>query len=275
MDKIKQGSASLVVGDQQEKHPVVSVLLPVNRVDRFFIPAVESILTQTLQDFELIIIANGCSTEHLNKIRLTYGDHNRVRILNTEIKGLPFALNLGVHNARGLYIARMDADDISIPERLEKQLNTLEQNKKIGVVSSGVDFIDENDQAIREGKFPELTDKDHRRLLPLICCIAHPTVMVRKEIINKLGGYSFGSFSEDYDLWLRIMRELPEVEFYRIPESLLKYRRHGNQATSSKNIKKIRAYNSALKIRELFLSRKLKFIIGIILPARMVTLWRK
>lgn len=251
--------------------PRVSVLLPVHRIDPYFTAAVNSILSQSYTDFELLIIANGCNDSDFKFIINNYAENHKINIIRTEIKGLSFALNLGAHLAKGTYIARMDSDDISTPDRLAKQVAALENDPDIGVVSSCYIYIDANGQVTGQAEFPALSHVQHQKLLPLLCCVAHPTVMIRKCILQKLGGYSFGCYSEDYDLWLRVLRELPNTRFLRLPDKLLFYRRHKDQATSTPNIKFIRKFNATLKFREFLLSRRLIFLFGIIIPAKIST----
>lgn len=251
--------------------PHVSVILPVNRVDQFFIAAVNSIFSQSYTNFELLIIANDCSDSDFKFIMQSYSDNRQVKIVRTEMSGLPFALNLGTHLAKGVYIARMDADDISMPDRLAKQVSELDNDPDLGIVSSCYNYIDASGQVTGQAEFSALSHIQHQKLLPLLCCIAHPTVMIRKCTLQKLGGYSFGRYSEDYDLWLRILRECPDTKFLRLSNKLLLYRRHKNQTTSKSNINLIRIFNIALKIREFLLSRRVSFLFGIITPARIIT----
>lgn len=249
--------------------PRVSVILPVHRVDQFFTAAVDSILSQSYTDFELLIIANGCSDSEVNFITQNYADNQQVNIVCTEMKGLSFALNLGTHLAKGIYIARMDADDISSSDRLAKQAAELDNDPDLGIVSSCYSYIDASGQVTGQAEFPALNHAQHLKLLPFLCCVAHPTVMIRKCILQQLGGYSFGRYSEDYDLWLRVLRECPDTKFLRLPNKLLSYRRHGNQATSRSNMKTIRIFNATLKIREFLFSKRISFLFGIIIPARI------
>lgn len=256
--------------DTNYSQPRVSVLLPVHRVDKYFPIAVDSILGQNFHDFELLIIANSCTDDDFHIIENLYAKNTTIRIIRTHVKSLPFALNLGVHFSRGIYIARMDSDDISDITRLKKQTEILDQNQRIGVVSSSYYYIDDNSEIIGTAQFDGLAHKKIKELLPYFCCIAHPTVMLRKKILTQLGGYSFGQYSEDYDLWLRIQRNMPDIEFLCLEEKLLQYRRHRLQATSSNNLNTIRIYNFALKLREFLLTKKFAFIFGIILPARFI-----
>lgn len=256
--------------DTDKKQPYVSVLLPVHKVDGYFPLAVDSILAQDFTDFELLIIANGCSDNDFNIIVNRYSANPAITIIRTEIKSLPFALNLGTHISHGNYIARMDADDIADKSRLKHQVAILDHHPDIGIVSTSYSYIDESGNIFSEAEFGGLSNDQIKSLLPYFCCIAHPTVMLRKKILNQLGGYSFGRFSEDYDLWLRIARELPDVKFHRLDKKLLLYRRHRQQATSTKNLNTIRIYNFCLKIREFFLTKKPSFLFGLIIPTRIM-----
>ncbi len=123
-------------------HPKVTVLLPVYNGARFLRQAIDSVLSQTWKDFELLVVNDG-STDGTAAILESYSDP-RIRILsNVQNIGLTLSLNKGLQSARGEYIARIDADDIALPIRLEKQVSYLDQHPEVGLVATGVKVIDE------------------------------------------------------------------------------------------------------------------------------------
>jgi len=200
---------------------LLSVILPVRNGKDYIYDAVDSVLKQTYNDFELIIINDG-STDSTLQILKSFND-NRIKIITTEGIGLVNALNLAIDESSGTYIARMDADDICFNNRFEEQMKVL-KNSNIGVVCADVKLIDEDGNVIGFSKdfyknkndlMNMLTFKEKRK--PII----HPTAIINKKILHKIGGYRHFSSAEDRDLWLRLSNE---CEFYRIQKYLLKYR---------------------------------------------------
>nr|PZN76961.1 MAG: glycosyl transferase [Pseudomonadota bacterium] len=238
--------------------PVVSVILPVNRDDGFLFQAIESVLHQTLRDLELIIVANRCSDEVWSALG-QIGDP-RVRLLRSDIGQLPFNLNLGIEHARGSYIARMDADDIAHPERLEIQRRYLDEHPDVAAVGSWYEHIDE--QGRRRGMPAPLplTPEAVRRRLPFESCLPHPTVMARKSALLAVGGYAYGLFAEDWDLWLRLSRA--GYRLANIDQVLLSYRIHSNQSTGLRSLRRNIGNVLALHVREFVIQGRPVFFLG-------------
>lgn len=206
-------------------HPAISVVLPVYNGEAFVREAVESILAQTFTDFELIIINDG-STDGSGAIlrELEAGDQRIVLVERTN-GGLVSALNEGIERARGDLIARMDADDVAMPERFALQHARMAAEPALGVLGSFIRIIDKAGDTIRLGDYP-VSPTDTARFLEHGCPLAHPTVMMRRDAVLKAGGYrKVFSHCEDYDLWLRI-NELG-YELANLPRPLLHYRMHG------------------------------------------------
>ena len=205
------------------KMPLVSIILPSFNGARFLKEAVDSIVQQTFQDWELILVDDG-STDHTPDIMKGYQDP-RIRYLKNEgNKGLVYSLNRAIEASAGRYIARMDADDISQPERLEKQVIFLELHPEIAVYDARQQFID--DTGTPTGFFnSDITGSENiRRKMPWFNCMGHPSVMMRAEIAKT---YRYRKVVyEDYDLWLRMLNDGLKLE--RTPEPLLLYRVHGD-----------------------------------------------
>lgn len=208
--------------DENLKAPLVSVVMPVYNGDKYLIEAIDSILNQTFIDFELLIINDGSSDNTENIIK-SYHDKRIVHIKNEQNLGLIKTLNKGLDFARGEFIARMDADDISLPERFAKQVALFESNPEIGVCATLFTLFGENNED-RVIEHPEHNDSIKIGLLTS-CFIGHPTVMMRKKAIENYRYDINYQATEDFELWTRLVRV---TKFYNIQESLLKYRFHSS-----------------------------------------------
>lgn len=213
--------------------PKVTVLMSVYNGERYLNEAVDSILAQTFTDFEFLII-DDASTDRTPEILRSYDDP-RIRIVtNQENLGLTKSLNKGLALARGEYIARMDADDVSFIVRLEKQVEFMEQNVHIGVLGSNYQYIDESGElkgVVSTSLDPELIQWELLFLNPL----AHPTVLMRTALIRSVKGYNETfRFSQDYDLWCRLAKitqlaKLQDILLYLRSSKLNISHRHYNQ----------------------------------------------
>jgi len=204
--------------------PLVSIVMSAYNALSFVCEAIESILNQTFRDFEFLIVNDG-STDGTEAVLARYEKlDKRIRVLSQENRGLISSLNRGCGMARGRYIARMDADDISLPTRLEKQVQHMERHSEIGVLGTWVGVICEKGTLLRTWEVPAS---------PMILMwsllfrsgLVHPSVIMRRDIITSLGFYrSEALHVEDYDLWARasnvtLLRNLPEILYlYRIWE---------------------------------------------------------
>jgi len=187
--------------------PKVSVLLPVYNGELFLKEAIESILSQTFRDFEFIIIDDG-STDGTSAILEHYQQmDDRIQIYRHGHRGLVPSLKRGCHLARGEYIARMDADDVSLPERLARQVEYLETHPEIGVLGCAVQIIDGRGKKTRILQFPT----EHAVLKWRLCffisfTFAHPAVVMRRDLVERVGGYNPEmGHPEDYELWRQLI----------------------------------------------------------------------
>ncbi|WP_456277646.1 glycosyltransferase [Bacillus sp. AK128] len=221
--------------------PKITVLMPVYNGLKWIEDSVKSILKQTFKDFEFIIIDDGSSDGTSNYLkRLT--DSRIIIVYQEENQGIVSALNKGIKLAKGKYIARMDADDISFPTRLESQFNFLEQNKEYVLVASNIEtFTHETDikggiiQEFQEWYNSAHSDEEIRKTLPIGNCLNHPSVMFRSESILATGLYKPQfQLAEDYELFIRLSGF---GKMYKLTERLLKYRIHSNQLSSTYNQK--------------------------------------
>jgi len=190
--------------------------------------AIDSILAQTLNDFELIIIDDYSSDSSVDIVQ-GYRDLRITHVKNDEHSGLTASLNRGLDLARGEYIARMDADDISLPGRFEEQVNFLDHHPDVAVLGTGIRFIDDKGNPIEDVIFPA----EHELIKWNLCFynpIAHPTVMMRTRVVRQAGGYDPElERSQDYDLWWRISSI---GRLANLDEIYVQFRKHANQVTS-------------------------------------------
>lgn len=184
---------------------MISVIMSVyNEKNIWLRKAVESILGQTYKDFEYIIIIDNpvLNEEAVQYLRETAEADWRVRLhFNEKNLGLMRSLNIGIGLAKGSYIARMDADDISFPDRLEKEVRFIEDDHYDMVSANRVDIDEQGNEISRLIHYKNIPEKH----LPYSNFIVHPSVLVKTEVIKSLGGYREFYNSEDYDMWLRIL----------------------------------------------------------------------
>lgn len=208
-----------------EQQPLVSVIMPVYNAGRYLSEAVESVLSQTFTRFELIAI-DDCSTDGSLAILKSFAkSDSRVRLLENERNlGITPTLNRGIQAAKGEYFARMDADDVSLPDRLEKQVAFLRAHPDIGLISSVAEAIDAEGNAIPE-EFVLIIEPGYVKwLLHFTCPLTHPAVMGRKTLFDQAGGYDPEIlYAEDYDLWQRMSQF---TKLSNLPDVLIKKRVH-------------------------------------------------
>lgn len=200
-------------------NPQISVIMPAYNAEKYVAEAINSILAQTFTDFEFIII-NDASTDSTKNIIESFQDP-RIKLINNEQnKCVAKSLNIGISAAKGKYIARMDADDISLPERFQTQFNFMEKNPDIDICGSWIETFGENKYVI---KVPE-NNNDIKDELFFSCSMLHPTVIFKRDL--SLQYSSDFPRAEDYDLWCR---KINELKFANIPKVLLHYRIHNCQ----------------------------------------------
>lgn len=224
-------------------HPKVSVLFPVYNGERFLEKAIDSILHQTFHDFELLILFEYGSNMASRRIVESKIKDRRVRVLeNRECKlGLAESLNLGMREARGEYIARMDADDISLPKRFEKQVKYLDKHQEIVMCGTAMKGLYDDGHMDKRGYF--IDPGSIRFECMLGNPFGHPTVMWRKDAFLQKGlFYRNTPYSEDFELWKRVVELFPCAN---LKEYLLIYRLHG-ESTSALYENTLGSVNDAL-----------------------------
>lgn len=217
--------------------PLLSVVMPVYNARPYLEEAVLSILSQTFEDFEFIIINDG-STDGTKEVLERFADRDdRVRLVHQENRGLVTSLNRGLDTARGSFVARMDGDDISHPERFERQVEFLHSHPEVGGVGTQIKYVDAGGRVT--GTWPLPTDPGMVSWKLLFnSCLCHSSTMIRRALLNELGGYAEWAYlAEDYELWTRIVQV---SRLANLPETLLKFRRHEGSVTVSRRPEQIR-----------------------------------
>ena len=214
----------------------ISVLMPVYNAEKYIAEAIDSILAQTFTDFEFIIINDG-STDKTAEIIRSYKDPRIVFVDNEKNQGLITVLNQGLNMARGEYIARMDADDISFPERFAEQIEFMDAHPDVGLLGAQLQMFGDRHW---KSAYPEkigILDANN---------INHPTVMLRKSVFDKYNLHYDHDYiaAEDYELWSRVVRY---TKIVNLPDVLLKYRWHS--ANESVKKKKLQLKNT-MRIQE-------------------------
>jgi glycosyltransferase involved in cell wall biosynthesis len=211
---------------------MISVIMPAYNSQRFIAEAIESILNQTCHDFELIILDDG-STDETRSIACTYTERDpRVKVVTLDHGGLIKTLNIGVRQARYDWIARMDADDVSLPSRLEKQVAAAKANPKVvawGTYAYHINGRSERKGLSRTGPTTEeqFCEMRRRGQVPFVI---HPTALIRKEAISAVGGYDpLFDMAEDIELFDRLATLGPILA---LPEPLYLKRVHAHSITS-------------------------------------------
>jgi glycosyltransferase involved in cell wall biosynthesis len=200
--------------------------MPIYNAEKYLALSIGSIIEQTFDDWELICVNDGsrdASGKILNELAAA---EPRLRLLEQENLGLVAALQNGIAQARGTFLARMDADDIAMPERFEKQVRYLNENPEVAVVGGAALEIDEDSDPLRLTSYPNDHDQLVHRLLHRETALIHPSVMMRSDILRATGGYrSKFQWIEDHDLWLRISKL---GKLANLPDVVLAYRQHAS-----------------------------------------------
>jgi glycosyltransferase involved in cell wall biosynthesis len=214
--------------------PKISVILPFFNAQDSLQQAIESIAKQSLPDFECLLVNNNSTDKSIEIATKVVETDNRFKLLHEKRQGVSYASNLGSKHAKGMFIARMDADDIAFPERLKLQHDFLIKSPDYGVVTGHVDFGGDKQTAAGLYRYTEWVNslKSHQKIAlrrfvesPVI----NPSAMWRKSVEDTLGGYLHGDFPEDYDMWLRWIDA--GVKIGKIPETVLRWNDSSNRLT--------------------------------------------
>jgi len=206
--------------------PEVSVILPFFNAEKTLASAIRSIVNQSFTNFELLLIDNNSSDSGLLIAQNFVKKDSRIRLLSEKRQSVAIAMNLGLHNASGKFLARMDADDIAYPERLEKQLHFLKENPEIDFVGSEIKYVPHNHDTAGFKRFVDWVNSFHtpkeialHRFIEIP--IVNPTVMFRRKVFQELEGCLDGNFPEDYEMQLRYLEA--DIKMAKLPEPLLEW----------------------------------------------------
>ena len=213
--------------------PLVSFLLPAYNGAATLGPALDSLAEQTERDHEVVVVDDGSTDATAELLAARAGP--RLRVVRIDHAGLLAALNRGLAECRGPYVARMDADDVCMPDRLERQLEVAESDGEVGVVGAQVEVFS-TDGEVAEGfrRYVEWQNSlvSHGEICREIFIespIAHPSALLRRQELVALGGYEERGWAEDYDLWLRY--HAAGRRFAKVAAPLLRWREHPGRAT--------------------------------------------
>lgn len=209
--------------------PTISVIMPAYNVEKYIGKAIESILQQTFEDFEFIII-DDASTDKTHDIICTYHDKRIILIRNQMNLGVASCINKGLSIANSEFVARMDSDDISKPDRFKKQIDFMYANSKLGISGSHMEIIDDKGNLMKEHHKKIGDDAIKINLFFGHTSLAHPSIIIRKKILDKyhLRYDTAFRYAEDYDLYCRCSYFMALDNY---PESLVQYRIHSDSVS--------------------------------------------
>ncbi|PQJ44935.1 hypothetical protein BTO00_01800 [Vibrio campbellii] len=218
---------------------LVSVIIPVYNAEKTIKQAIDSICCQTYNNLEIIIVDDGSNDGSLDIINSIHDE--RIRVLRQKNQGISIALNNAIGTASGSLIARMDSDDISRPERIEKQVEFLESHEEVVLLGTAINYIDECSEYIARG-FSVTSHKNIINLINRKNPFNHPTVMFRRETFDKVGGYdeNLSGLFEDQFLWKKMLSHGKGANLHY---PLVHYRLSVDQLTSvveTENYKRIK-----------------------------------
>jgi glycosyltransferase involved in cell wall biosynthesis len=205
--------------------PLVTILMPVYNAEKYLNRAIDSILSQSYNNIEFLVINDGSTDNSLNIIR-SYKDERIVLVENDKNRGLIYSLNIGIEIAKGKYIARMDADDISFQDRIQKQCNFLEKNITVGILGTLI----EGETKFKVYADQKLNSNELKARIIFNNIFNHPTIMFRSSFLKEknINYNSEYPHAEDYNLWLTALND---TEFAILIEPLLYYENHQDQVS--------------------------------------------
>lgn len=248
-------------------NPEVNVLLPVHNAAGTIAEALESLLAQTFAGFGLVVVDDGCQDETISIVEQVWAGRRPLQIVRPGRVGLVQALQVGLERCKGPWVARMDADDIADPRRLEMQRAHLHAHPRVDVMGCQVRCFHATGLGegyrLYEGWLNQLLEHEHIiREMYVESPLAHPSVMFRRSAIVALGGYQDRGWPEDYDLWLRGAQA--GLRFGKVPEVLLAFRDHAARLSRCDQAYGQKAF---LRCKAHYLAR------GPLADARRVVVW--
>lgn len=217
-----------------DKTPAISLLIAVRDGERYLQQALESLVKQTFEDFEIVIVDDGSRDQTADVLTAWAAKEPRLRVFTRARRGLAASLNFAASVARAPLLARLDADDIAMPERLSTLYREMERRPAVGLLGSSVDLINEAGQRVGELRAP-CTHSELAAVLREGCCLVQSSIIMRRKVFDAAGGYRRGlNLAEDFDLWSR-MSEITEIA--ALPDKLVCYRVHRASTTARSPIR--------------------------------------
>ena len=211
---------------------LVSVVIPVYNQDRYVAAAIDSVLAQTFRDFEVVVVDDG-STDSTPAVLARYA--SRIRVIRQRNRGGAAALNTGIRAARGEWIAWLSSDDLWEPAKLERQVEVLHREPRVGMVYTDYVYVDADGRLLSRESFPAPPTR-RKVLLRLIrrCFINGSSTLIRRAVFDAVGWYDEGDrLAPDWDMWFRIAAAF---DIAQVPEPLVRYRIHGEQTSSKRDL---------------------------------------
>lgn len=251
-----------------ERTPTISVLMPVYNTEAFLREAITSVLDQSHTDFELVIINDG-SSDGSDAIVRSFADPRIRYVVHDRNRGLIAVLNEGLELAKGRYIARMDADDVMRKARLAKQFAFMEAHRHIAVVASFVDYINADGEVTGVWDIDRaiVTEAQISRMMPRTNCIAHPSVLIRKDALGSARYAPQQKGAEDWDLWMRLLARGKRIA--KVAEPLIGYRLHPGSVMAGEKGRSAQEFR-LLRTRHRFLASEWSALHVSALHARVV-----
>lgn len=223
--------------------PTISVLLPVYNAQRYIAEALESVLNQTFTDFECLVIDDGSIDRSLQILQRYAAQDPRIRLTSRPNQGFVKTLNEMLAQAKGEFIARMDADDIALPERFAHQVQFLREHPEVVCVGGAQDWIDEAGRLLIDHQEAAHDAEIQQQLLSGRTAINHPSALMRRQALLQIGGYDEAMYpSEDLDVWLK----LGEIgRLANLEETVLKYRQHSQSISERQQDEQTKKRRSA------------------------------
>lgn len=235
--------------------PLVSVVMPVYNAEKYIQTSIDSLLNQTYSNIEIIVIDDASTDKTAQQISSI--NDNRIRYYKNDLNlGVGKSLNKAIQLSKGLLIARMDADDISHRQRLEKQVAYLQEHKDVELVFTRVEYINEQGDKIdfSWSNDDNIIHSDTIRwTLPRVNCITHVSVLFRRHLILDYL-YEENIFAEDYELWLRMAAQ--GIKIAKIKDRLMSVRKHKESITASKIKRSDSNINQMIEVKKIFLKKK-------------------
>lgn len=231
------------------KVPKISVVMPCHNSIAYLNQAIESILNQTYYDFEFVIVDDASADETWESLQLYVQKDKRIKIFHNKVNlGIAATRNFGLSQTSGEYYVVMDHDDISLPQRFERELSFLERNKDYAVVGCQVEVIDENSRIVGVRKY-KISNTEIFSIISLKSPLCNPATMIRKACLMEFNGYDVNfSGSEDYDMWFKLATK---YKLANLDETLFQYRISQKQM-KTRSVRKLLEYTQEIKKKWIF-----------------------